>query len=140
MALAAERELWTIWIGYFTTYFFTIVTTRVLTYRETVESDVVKVQYFPELLPYPFISMVSGLAFFIMGSNYWGRCYAIGAIFFVSAPLIALDLRFGPLIFGVLWAIILVMLGLHLGKQEIKVAREKAATLAASQAKTVLYQ
>ena len=42
-------------------------------------------RYFHELLPYPFISLISGLAFFIMGANYWGRCYAIGLAFFVAA-------------------------------------------------------
>lgn len=138
---AAERELWTIWIGYFTTYFFTIITTRLLTYRETIESDVVVNTYFPELLPYPFISLVSGLAFFIMGSNYWGRCYAIGAAFFLVGPLIAIDLRFGPLIFGMLWSIVLVMLGRHLGKQAEKLATEKsAAATPISQAATMLFK
>lgn len=138
---AAERELWTIWIGYFTTYFSTIITTRVLTYRETVESETVSAAYFPELLPYPFIALVSGLAFFVMGANYWGRCYAIGALFFLVGPLMAIDLRFGPLMFGLLWSIILVVLGLHLRKQEVKLALEKPAlTGAASQVPTVQFK
>jgi len=135
---AAERELWTIWIGYFTTYFFIILTTRVLMFNDTIDSNYFEERYFIDLLPYPFISLVSGLSFFIMGSNYWGRCYAIGAVFFVVAPLMALDLRYGPLIFGVLWATVLLMLGLHLRNQGIKVAQERAAP-PTSQADTVLF-
>ena len=76
---AAERELWTIWIGYFTCYFFIVIVIRLLATLEIIQPHAqwAAANYFQELLPYPFISMVSGLAFFIMGANYWGRCYAI---------------------------------------------------------------
>src|SRR5206468_4094187 len=37
-ASAAERELWTIWIGYFVTYFCIILTTRLLTNLEVLQS------------------------------------------------------------------------------------------------------
>ena len=85
---AAERELWTIWIGYFVTYFFIVIVTRAVGHLDVLqpERDFGRPRaYFQELLPYPFISVVSGLAFFIMGSNYWGRCYAIGVAFFLIA-------------------------------------------------------
>ena len=127
---AAERELWTIWIGYFTTYFLIVMVTYSLTYFEIIQAndEWADRKYFLELLPYPFIALVSGLAFFIMGSNYWGRCYAVGAAFFVAAPLMTLDLAYAPLIFGWLWSLILVMLGLHLRSQGGK--SEPAATMA----------
>ena len=140
---ASERELWTIWIGYFTTYFFIVIVTRSLAYFEVLQSRVEwhAHAYFLELLPYPFISLVSGLAFFIMGSNYWGRCYAIGAAFFVLAPLMTLELTLAPLLFGLLWTLVLVMLGLHLRNQGRPVETKRPpATAPSSQAPTVQYK
>ena len=139
---AAERELWTIWIGYFTTYFSIVIVTRLLVSFEIVQSNPAwKAQhYFAELLPYPFISMVSGLAFFIMGSNYWGRCYAIGAAFFLAGPLMPLAMTWSPLIFGVMWATVLVMLGLHLRSQGGSVDGAPPRENQSSQAPTVQYK
>lgn len=134
---AAERELWTIWIGYFLTYFFIIMATRLLTNTEAVRSARFSAAELKELLPYPFLSIISGLAFFIMGSNYWGRCYAMGAIFFAMAPLLTLELSVGPLIFGSLWFIALATLGLHLRKQGHKTEQEQAA-VPSSEMPTVL--
>jgi hypothetical protein len=135
---AAERELWTIWIGYFTTYFFIIITMRMLMNNDTIGSDWIE-RYILELLPYPFISLVSGMAFFIMGSNYWGRCYAIGAVFFCAAPVMALDLRYGPLIFGVVWTIVLLLFSWHLHRQGLRAEQDRAAP-PASQADTILFK
>ncbi|MBI2807217.1 MAG: serine/threonine protein kinase [Planctomycetes bacterium] len=140
---AAERELWTIWIGYFTTYFFIVIVIRLLTYFEIAQPhpDWEARRYFRDLLPYPFIALVSGLAFFIMGSNYWGRCYAIGGVFFLAAALMPLDLTFGPLIFGTLWGITLLTLGLHLRKQAAVLEEKRAPTaVLLSQAATVNYR
>jgi serine/threonine protein kinase len=137
---AAERELWTIWIGYFTTYFFIVIVMRSLAYLEILQAGQhwPAREYFLELLPYPFISLVSGLAFFIMGSNYWGRCYAIGAVFFLATPVMTLDLTMGPLIFGVLWAIVLAMMGLHLRGQGRHL--QTSVPTSPSQAATVHYK
>jgi serine/threonine protein kinase len=140
---AAERELWTIWIGYFTVYFFIVIVTRMLAHSAILRtSDQWRGhEYFLELLPYPFLSLVSGLAFFIMGSNYWGRCYAIGAVFFLMAPLMALDLTFGPLLFGILWSITLVMFGLHLGGQALRAeAKQVPSPAPSTQTATVQYK
>lgn len=136
---ATERQLWAIWIGHFATYFFTIITTRLLTYTDAINTALLTESHFQEVLPYPFISLVSGLAFFIMGANYWGRCYAIGVVFFLSAPLIALDMRIGPLVFGVIWATVLVMLGLHLRTQARQAAAERTPP-PSSQVATVLFK
>ena len=62
------------------------------------------------------MAVLSGMAFFIMGSNYWGRCYAVGAAFFVLAVLMPLHLEYAPLTFGLLWSGTLAALGLHLRK------------------------
>jgi hypothetical protein len=138
---AAERELWTIWIGYFTTYFFVVVVVRGLSLFEIFQSNPASPinAYFHELLPYPFISLMSGLAFFIMGANYWGRCYAIGLAFFVAAPLMVLDMPYSPLIFGFLWGIALVTVGLHLRQQSLRFAAERPG-LPSSQAATVQFK
>ena len=138
---AAERELWTIWIGYFMTYFFVVVVVRTLSYLEIIQAGPTSPikEYFNELLPYPFISLVSGLAFFIMGANYWGRCYAIGLAFFVAAPLMALDMAYSPLIFGFLWGIALMTVGMHLRHQSFHVAAERPGP-PPSQAATVQYK
>ncbi len=140
---AAERELWTIWIGYFTTYFCVVAITRSLDYFGILQTGQrwPGHAYFLDLLPYPFISLVSGLGFFIMGANYWGRCYAFGIAFFAMGPLMTLDLRMGPLLFGVVWSGVLVMLGLHLRQQGQAIAAERQRTLApTSQAATIQYK
>lgn len=140
---AAERELWSIWIGYFTTYFFVVLVTRLLIRVDALSTpaDVRMQKYLPELLPYPFIALVSGLAFFVMGVNYWGRCYAFGVAFFILGPIIVLDLTLGPLLFGVLWSITLVILGLHLRKQGQRLQEEREKSkITNSQAATVLFK
>ena len=140
---ASERELWTIWIGYFTTYFFIVGVTFLLHHWLGILEpgpEWPANRYFRELMPYPFITLISGLCFFVMGANYWGRCYAIGAVFFVVALLMTFDLTFGPLIFGLLWAVVLALLGKHLRKQGHKLERERQAAAAPSRVETVLFQ
>jgi serine/threonine protein kinase len=139
---AAERELWSIWIGYFTSYFFIVIITRLLLYLEVVDSgtDPNVKPYFLELLPYPFISLLSGLAFFVMGANYWGRCYAVGLVFFAIAPLMTLDMTLSPLLFGLVWTVVLTMFGVHLRRQAEAMAAASAAKGPPSQAPTVQYK
>jgi eukaryotic-like serine/threonine-protein kinase len=139
---ASERELWTIWIGYFTTYFI-IVGVTFLLHRLGVLApgpDWPAHRYFRELLPYPFITLISGLGFFIMGANYWGRCYYIGAAFFVVAPLMTFNLTFAPLVFGLLWAVVLALLGKHLRSQGRKLELERQTAATPSQVETVLFK
>jgi serine/threonine protein kinase len=128
---AAERELWTIWIGYFVAYGLSILTTRNLARLGIVASgqDVPPHlrMYLMELLPYPFISLMSGLAFFVMGSNYWGRCYAFGVVFWMLAAAMPLHIEWAPLEFGFAWSVALVWLGWHLERMGKKVEAERAA-------------
>ncbi len=63
---------------------------------------------------YPGLMAISGLAFFAMAANYWGGCYVIGVVFFIAAILTPLALTFGPLVFGVIWAAALTIIGLRM--------------------------
>ncbi|MCS7045116.1 MAG: serine/threonine protein kinase [Gemmataceae bacterium] len=112
---AAERELWTIWIGYFLAYLVAIFATRMLVSElDILEPGRRAPRELRETLPYPFISLAAGLAFFTMGTNYWGRCYLIGAAFFLMAALMPFHLEWAPLEFGLLWSAALIALGKHL--------------------------
>ena len=113
---AAERGLWSIWIGYFVTYGLGILATRTINLRGIIARGPEAPSHMMELLPYPFISLVAGLAFFVMGSNYWGRCYLFGVAFWTLAVLMPLRLEWAPLEFGLVWTIALTSLGLHLNK------------------------
>ena len=118
-----ERELWTIWIGYFFALGATVLATRIIRAMDFIASNPHAPAHLEEMLPYPFLAVLSGLAFFIMGSNYWGRCYAIGVAFFILACVMPFRLDWAPLGFGLLWATTLTALGLHLrnfGKRTIR--------------------
>ncbi|MFO0865836.1 MAG: serine/threonine-protein kinase [Gemmataceae bacterium] len=122
----AERELWSIWIGYFFAYGGTVVATRVLRVAEIIEEGTIATKYLPELLPYPFISMMSGVGLFAMGANYWGRCYALAIAFFAMGIAMPLRLEWAPLGFGMLWSLTLLMLGLHLRRQMQRAEEERS--------------
>jgi hypothetical protein len=117
---AAERELWTIWIGYVLAYVFSLVAVRCMIHFQIIGPGADSPRYWETLIVYPFSAIASGLAFFIMGSNYWGRLYVVGLAFFVLATLMPMHLEWASLEFGTLWGVILLTLGLHLrnvGKQ-----------------------
>lgn len=117
---AAERELWSIWIGYFFAYSLAILATRTFGHvgiiRAGPEASEVLQKYLMELFAYPFIALLSGLAFFVMGSNYWGRCYAFGVVFWLLAAVMPLHIEWAPLEFGLTWSIALAWLGWHLNR------------------------
>jgi serine/threonine protein kinase len=118
-ATSAERELWTIWIGYFFSYLGVIGITWLLFAFDELRPGSYLPENWWECLPYPFLSLLAGLAFFMMGSNYWGRCYVIGAAFWVLGGLMPIQLTLAPLGFGLLWFAALLMMGLHLRKTAI---------------------
>ena len=108
----AERQLWSIWIGYLASSSVLVLLARQLAGTE---------HALDELTLYPLWSLLGGLAFFVMGGNYWGRCYAFGLAFFAAAVLMPLKLEWAPLAFGLLWSACLTALGLHLrrmGREE----------------------
>jgi hypothetical protein len=111
---APERELWTIWVGYLITLVVNWLVCWQLRNYDVVRPGGAAPPRWDEYFMYPFITMLSGLAFFTMGSNYWGRCYAVVAAFFVLAVVMPLGLEYSPLAFGLLWSATLAALGLHL--------------------------
>jgi hypothetical protein len=135
----AERELWTIWIGYLLGYGTGLLLTRMLSGWELFVPGPGAPESYRELLIYPISSVISGLAFFVMGSNYWGRCYAVGVAFWVLALLMPLHLELAPLEFGLLWSGVLLFLGLRLHRLGRLAELEKDSTAtSATEAATVL--
>ena len=101
----AERQLWAIWLGYLAATAIIVLSNRQLSYLGKISDD---------LTCYPLWAALSGLAFFVMGSSYWGRLYVVGGAFFVLALLMPFQLAWAPLEFGIVWAASLVGISLHL--------------------------
>jgi hypothetical protein len=104
-ATTAERLLWTVWIGY-------IATTFTLGFAHWLGEGGWQAER--EFLLYPPLAAVTGLAFFVLGSNYWGWCYAFGVLFQLFALVMTFDLHFAPLELGALWGGVLASISLHL--------------------------
>jgi serine/threonine-protein kinase len=119
-----ERELWTIWIGFLGAYGISLLVSRSLGWYGIIGRGASGPERWDDLLIYPFSALLSGLAFFVMGSNYWGRCYAFGLAFWVLAALMPLHMEWAPLEYGLLWCGILTLLGLHLRRLGSCAARE----------------
>ncbi len=134
----AERELWSIWIGYLVSYAVGLWVTRALVAYNVVGPPENYIEGWQDLMLYPFSTVISGLAFFIMGSNYWGRLYAVGVVFFVAAALMPTHIEWAPIEFGALWTLTLLAIGLHLRRLGEKAEAEKTPTpTAGSRAPTV---
>jgi hypothetical protein len=104
-ASAAEQRLWSLWAGYALACFLIPAAAWQLPGFAGATMD---------WATYPFAALLTGLAFFVLGSNYWGWCYAFGLGFFVLAVLMPLNLWWAPLEFGLLWSAALVAIGRHL--------------------------
>jgi serine/threonine-protein kinase len=123
---AAERLMWSIWIGYALTL-FAVGFAHWIVVGAWVPAQEFKL--------YPPIAAVTGMAFFVLGCSYWGWCYAFGLAFHVLALVMALDLRWAPLEFGILWAVALVIIGLRLRRLGMgEQPSEKTTTARTSQA------
>jgi serine/threonine protein kinase len=134
----AERELWTIWIGYLVSYGTGTFVVAGIFRAGLVLPGPAAPDAYEILLTYPFSSLLSGLAFFVMGSNYWGRCYAVGVAFWALALFMPGHLTWAPLEFGLLWSGFLFALGLHLRRLSQQAAAERGPpALAAANAPTV---
>ena len=109
-----ERQLWSIWMGFIAAYGASGVVCRTLVSQGLIGRGAAGTEHWNELITYPISSILTGLAFFVMGSNYWGRCYEFGIAFFVLAALMPMSLEWAPLEFGALCFIVLVIFGIHL--------------------------
>jgi hypothetical protein len=109
---AAERQLWSVWIGYLIATFLTgFLTMSMFDERQLYG-----------LIQYPLFAVLAGLAFSTLGSSYWGRCYVIAIAFFAVAVVMPFDLRWAVLEFGLTWVVTLLLLGRRLHQ----LARERA--------------
>ncbi len=111
---APERELWSIWIGYVVAYGINVLVLQVLVARGLIGPGPESPPRWDDLVMYPLSAVLAGLAFFVMGSNYWGRCYALGLLFFGLAFAVTFWLPLAPLLLGALWGVTLLALGLRL--------------------------
>ena len=100
----AERQLWSIWVGHFLASFAVVIACRPFVPDDDPHKNFLYIPW----------SLLSGLAFFVMGSNYWGRCYALGGGFLILAVVMRQQLEWAPIGFGALWAVALVTMGVHL--------------------------
>ena len=65
------------------------------------------------------------MAFFVMGSSYWGRCFLVGLAFFALAAVMPFMLGLAPLALGVMWSGTLLLISWHVrqvGKSSSKEA------------------
>ena len=101
----AERQMWAVWIGYILSCFFISGVTYLQLGTEQLY----------ERADYPYFAVAAGMAYFIIGSSYWGRCYAFGIAFWLLAGTMMLDnKRWAILEYGTLWTIALASIGYHL--------------------------
>jgi hypothetical protein len=100
----AERHMWSVWVGYIVACMLVGMTTRL--------TRGLDVRLEPAV--YPTLAATTGLAFFALGTSYWGMCYAFGAAFFLLALLMTLDTDWAALEWAGLWAVVMVIIGVRL--------------------------
>ena len=100
----AERQLWSIWGGYFLACFGYGLSGWAMT-----GMDPDRVCQF-----YPGFACLTALAFFALASSFWGYCGVIGAGFLALAFGMLIDLQLAPLSFGAAWTVVLVVIGRRL--------------------------
>lgn len=96
---AAERLIWVVWTGYLLALGATNVARSVFGHDQR-ES-------------YASFAVLAGFGFLIMGGHVWGGGYAVGLVFMIAAPILAIYTDVAPLAFGALWAGALLAFGLH---------------------------
>ncbi len=100
----AERQLWSVWIAYIAgSVLIAVATWQLFTVEQVYR-----------MVEYPFFAVTAGMAFFFLGSSYWGWCYAFGLAFFAVSVVMLFDTRWAVLEFGAIWTACLVILGARL--------------------------
>jgi serine/threonine-protein kinase len=100
-ARGVERLLWSTWLGYIISGVIMALAYRLAAGWATAI----------ELNLYPLMAALTGMAFVVLGSSYWGRCYAFGLSFYGLALLMNIDLRWSPIEFGITWTVVLIIIG-----------------------------
>lgn len=100
-----EGQLVSMW----TAYLVAAVLLAVVAYQTTAPG-----QLFDMLALYPLWTVLTGLMFFVMGSNYWGPSYLVGVASFALALLMLLHLPWAPIEFGLGWCVFYLFAGLYL--------------------------
>ena len=78
---------------------------------------------------YPNFALLSGVLWFTLGSNFWGGCYAFGALHFLSALVMAWFPEIGPTLFGVLWFFSLAITGWRLKRMHRTLVDQETLSL-----------
>ncbi len=60
------------------------------------------------------LAVITGLAFFVMGSVYWGWFYLFGLAFWALAFVMHQQVEYAQPMFGIAWALALSAIGLYL--------------------------
>jgi serine/threonine-protein kinase len=107
-ASAVAEQMWSLWLG------FIIACNLVAVNVFQLQPIIGPGRPVETLVCYPYFAVISGLLFVALGRSYWGYCYLIGGVFFALAVAFPYCLIASPLIFGGVWAIVLVLLGLRL--------------------------
>jgi hypothetical protein len=100
-ARGVERLLLSTWLGYIGSAFILAIAYRLAAGWATAI----------ELNVYPLVAALTGMAFVVLGSSYWGRCYAFGLAFYGLAVVMHVDLRWSPIEFGFTWFAVLIIIG-----------------------------
>jgi hypothetical protein len=101
---AAERQMWSVWIGYLTACLLISWVSQALFGSDKLYESIL----------YPYYSLAAGVAFFALGSHYWGWCYAIGLAFFAVPGLMLLHMSWAGPEFAGLWVLTLLTIGTRL--------------------------
>jgi hypothetical protein len=114
----AQRQLWSLWFAYIAANFCIPL----------VLGPIPGLQQPPLYwTSYPVSCLLTGLAFCVLGANYWGRFYAFGIGFFSLAAIMPWNLTWASLEFGLLWTAALVAIGLPLRRLARELKSESPA-------------
>jgi eukaryotic-like serine/threonine-protein kinase len=72
---------------------------------------------------YEAICGASAVAFFSLGAMFWGGCYLVGVAFLLLIPIMPLDPRFCPILYGSIWGVVTLLIGSRLRR----LAKEQAS-------------
>jgi len=107
---SVSEQMWSLWIGFVLACNLSFVVLIIQAYMFPGPNRN------PLLECYPFFSILSGILWFAMGSNYWGFCFVFGLLFFLNALFDAFFPSLAPSMFGTLWGVLLWFSGRRLNR------------------------